>query len=113
MGHIDTTGKVIRIENLTSSVVYEVSFPKEFAKYIIPHGSITINGTSLTIANHTDSALTVAIIPHTLSKTIIKDLRVSDLVNLEFDMIGKYVERMIGLQNPSGLTIGRLEELGY
>jgi len=80
MGHIDTTGKVIRIENLTSSVVYEVSFPKEFAKYIIPHGSITINGTSLTIANHTDSSLTVAIIPHTLSRTIIKDLRVSDFV---------------------------------
>jgi len=112
MGHVDTTGEVIGIERLQSSTIYRVSFPESFSKYIIQHGSITINGTSLTIAAHSASDLSVSIIPHTLKKTIINDLKIGDQVNLEFDMIGKYVEKLLG-GNKSGLTISRLEELGY
>ena len=113
MGHVDTVGEVLRIKKLQSSVIYEVAFPESFSKYIIQHGSITINGTSLTIANHTSSTLEVSIIPHTLTKTLIKDLRTGDLVNLEFDMIGKYVEKLLGGKNSGGLTFNKLEELGY
>jgi riboflavin synthase len=113
MGHVDTVGEIIRINKLQSSIIYEVAFPESFSKYIIQHGSITINGTSLTIANHTNTALEVSIIPHTLTKTLINDLRNGDQVNLEFDMIGKYVEKLLGGNNISGLTLNKLEELGY
>jgi riboflavin synthase len=113
MGHVDTVGEIVRINKLQSSAIYEVDFPASFSKYIIQHGSITINGTSLTIANHTSTTLEVSIIPHTLTKTLIKDLRIGDKVNLEFDMIGKYVEKLLGGNNISGLTFNKLEELGY
>lgn len=113
MGHVDTTGEIIRIQKLSTSTIYEISYPESFSKYIIPHGSITVNGTSLTIAEFTSSTLTVSIIPHTLSKTIIFDLSSGDIVNLEFDMIGKYVEKLLKSSDASQLTFGKLEELGY
>jgi riboflavin synthase len=113
MGHVDTTGEIIRIERLAASTIYEISYPNSFSKYIIQHGSVTVNGTSLTIADHSSSLLTVSIIPHTHSKTIINELSIGDVVNLEFDMIGKYVEKLLGASNSSGLTFNKLEELGY
>ncbi len=113
MGHVDTTGIVNRIEKLSSSVLYEISYPEEFSKYVITHGSITIDGTSLTIANSQTGSLIVSIIPHTLSQTIITDLRNGDKVNLEFDVLGKYVEKLLTTKDRKGLTFDRLQELGY
>ncbi len=113
MGHVDTVGEIVRIERREASTIYEISYPETFSKYIIPHGSVTINGTSLTIAEFNSSSMMVSIIPHTLSKTIIKDLRTGSEVNLEFDMIGKYVEKLLKGNNTSGLTLNKLEELGY
>ena len=112
MGHIDTVGEIIQITKLGSSIKYELLFPQEFSKYIIEQGSIAINGISLTIAESYPTSLVVSIIPHTLSKTNISELKKSDKVNLEFDILGKYIEKLL-YDKQDNLTLDRLKELGY
>ena len=112
LGHVDTVGEIIQIIKLESSTKYEILFPKEFSKYIIEHGSITINGISLTIAESHSTSLFVSIIPHTLSKTNISDLKNGDKVNLEFDVLGKYVEKLL-YSKTSDLTFDKLKNFGY
>ena len=93
-GHVDTVGICKEIIEKDGSWEYIVEFDKKFAALIIEKGSISLNGTSLTIFNITDSSFTVAIIPYTYEHTNMHTLQAGDLVNLEFDMIGKYVARM-------------------
>lgn len=113
MGHVDTVGEIIYIKDLAYSRLYEISFPKEYSKYVIPQGSITVNGISLTVANCKDNTFTISIIPHTLIKTTIHNLNIGDFVNLEFDVLGKYVEKLLNNNSSNGLSLNRLEELGY
>lgn len=94
-GHVDTTGTVAEINVLDVGWELWIAFPAEFSKWTIPVGSITVNGVSLTIADLKDDRCKIAVIPHTLAKTTIADLVVGDPVNLEFDLIAKYLERMI------------------
>ncbi len=100
-GHVDTVGTCKQIVTKDGSWEYIVEFDKKFASLIIEKGSISLNGTSLTIFNTTDVSFTVAIIPYTYEHTNMHTLHVGDMVNLEFDMIGKYVNRMNNLSNPS------------
>ncbi len=93
-GHVDTVGKCIEVIEKQGSWEYIISFDKNFAKLIIEKGSISLNGISLTIFNITDNSFTVAIIPYTFEHTNMHTLQVNDLVNIEFDMIGKYVNRI-------------------
>ena len=93
-GHVDTVGQCIEIIEKNGSWEYIISFDKKFASLIIEKGSISLNGISLTIFNITDNSFTVAIIPYTYEHTNMHTLIVNDLVNIEFDMIGKYVGRM-------------------
>ena len=93
-GHVDTVGKCISAITRDGSWEYVISFDEKFASLIIEKGSISLNGISLTIFNITNSSFTVAIIPYTYKHTNMHTLAVNDLVNIEFDMIGKYVERM-------------------
>ena len=93
-GHVDTVGQCIEIIEKNGSWEYIISFDKKFAFLIIEKGSISLNGISLTIFNITDNSFTVAIIPYTYEHTNMHTLIVNDLVNIEFDMIGKYVGRM-------------------
>lgn len=88
-GHIDGIGTVSKIDKDDGWRIY-VDFPKEFRELVIPKGSITINGVSMTIAELDGASLSVAVIPHTLEHTTLDSLAVGDAVNLEFDMIGKY-----------------------
>lgn len=94
-GHIDCVGKITSIIKSQTEHLVTISFPFEFAKYIIPVGSICINGVSLTVAKLDNKTFTVAIIPHTWDMTIFKNFKVGDMVNLEFDIIGKYLERLL------------------
>ncbi|MBU3742228.1 MAG: riboflavin synthase [Candidatus Kapabacteria bacterium] len=91
-GHVDATGTVDAITVLDTGWEMWIAFDPTFRKWMIPVGSITVNGVSLTIADLRDDRCKLAIIPHTLEKTMLSDLAVSDPVNLEFDMIAKYVE---------------------
>src|ERR1700741_5213595 len=90
-GHVDTTAQCVSIIEKAGSAEYRFSFDKKFAALVVEKGSITVNGISLTIFDITENTFTVAIIPYTFEHTDIKNLRVNDYVNIEFDMIGKYV----------------------
>lgn len=93
-GHVDTTGLCNSVVEKDGSWEYSFTFDKKFGSLIIEKGSIALNGTSLTIFNVQEAGFTVAIIPYTYEHTNMKYLKVGDQVNLEFDMIGKYVNRM-------------------
>ncbi len=94
-GHIDCVGYITAITKSKTEHLITISYPLEFAKYIVPVGSICINGVSLTVAKLKSTTFTVAIIPHTWDMTIFKHFKIGDLVNLEFDIIGKYLERLL------------------
>ena len=93
-GHVDTVGKCINAITKDGSWEYVIYFDEKFASLIIEKGSISLNGISLTIFNITNSNFTVAIIPYTYVHTNMHTLQENDEVNIEFDMIGKYVNRI-------------------
>jgi len=94
-GHVDCTAQVISVTEKGPDVRLEISLPAELARYAAFKGSIAVNGVSLTIAEITGSSFTVWIIPHTLEATNLGDLQDGDTVNLEFDVLAKYVERLV------------------
>ncbi|WP_294205732.1 riboflavin synthase [uncultured Chryseobacterium sp.] len=97
-GHVDTTGKVVSIENKDGSYFITISY--EADDFVtVPQGSITVNGISLTVAKSENSRFSVAIIPYTWEFTNMKHLQIDDKVNLEFDVIGKYIATIIKKQN--------------
>ena len=115
-GHVDGTGKVVSIEKIGNSTVFEFSAPENIMKYIIYKGSVAINGVSLTICELADKTFKVAVIPHTLRSTTFGNLEIGSEVNLEPDMIAKYVEKMLNQKNESpksGITMEFLEENGF
>lgn len=96
-GHVDTTAQCIAIIEKRGSWDFSFEFDKKFAPLIIEKGSITVNGTSLTVFNVLENKFTVTIIPYTFNHTNIKNVRVDDWVNIEFDIIGKYLQRTLSL----------------
>lgn len=98
-GHVDCVGIVSNIESKDGSTQIWVEFPVNFSQYVVPIGSICINGVSLTVARVDNSRFMVAIIPHTLQVTILNQLKAGSKVNLEFDILGKYIEKMLFSQN--------------
>lgn len=92
-GHVDTTGICLNRTELDGSWEFRISFPEKFAHLVIEKGSICINGISLTCFDVTRDNLSVAIIPYTWQHTMLHSLQAGDEVNLEFDLIGKYVQR--------------------
>jgi riboflavin synthase len=95
-GHVDTAGQIIDVTEEGTSWLYRIAFPRAFDPYIIPVGSIAVDGISLTVARLDDESFTVAIIPHTYHNTTVSEWSVGRKVNLEFDLIGKYVARQRG-----------------
>ncbi|MEJ6675260.1 MAG: riboflavin synthase [Flavobacteriales bacterium] len=93
-GHVDETGICTHIENQSGSTVFSFTYHSAQNNITIEKGSITVNGVSLTVINSTDRSFSVAIIPYTKANTSFKSLAVNDAVNLEFDVIGKYVSRL-------------------
>lgn len=97
-GHVDGTGVCIGKKELDGSWEYRFQFPEQFAMLIIEKGSVTLNGISLTVFNTDKNSFSVGIIPYTFEHTNIKNLQIDDEVNIEFDVIGKYVLRGISLR---------------
>lgn len=98
-GHVDTTGRCIDVENANGSWVYRISFPERFAHLVIEKGSICLNGISLTAFDVTHNSFAVAIIPYTFTHTNMPAVTPGVHVNIEFDMVGKYLTRMFDLQH--------------
>lgn len=94
-GHIDCTSKVLALKDRGADLKLEAGLPAEFARYVAWKGSICINGTSLTVAELTEESLSVWIIPHTRNATNLGRLEPGDDVNLEFDILAKYAERIL------------------
>ncbi len=94
-GHIDCIGKVYSIQKERTAVNVWISFPQKFAKYLVNSGSICVDGISLTSARVEQDRFMLAIIPHTWENTTFNNLKAGDSVNLEFDILGKYIENMI------------------
>ena len=98
-GHVDTTGKCIEVKEKNGSWEYSFEIDNQFTNLIIEKGSICLNGISLTLFNVADTSFTVAIIPYTYEHTNIKDIQVGLKVNVEFDILGKYINRMFVNRN--------------
>ena len=98
-GHVDATGVCTGITQTEGSTEYRIRFSEEFGHLVIEKGSICINGISLTAFKVAVTEVSVAIIPYTLQHTNMKYLQEGDLVNLEFDVIGKYLQRWLQIQN--------------
>ncbi len=111
-GHIDTVGEIVSIINENEFYDLSVKFDKNFENYVVKKGSITINGISLTIADINNNSVSVAIIPHTFNNTILNTLKSKDSVNIEFDILAKYVEKNLSTKNNS-ITMNFLEENGF
>lgn len=115
-GHADCVGKVKKITNNLSSFLVEIVYPNQIGKFIVENGSICVEGVSLTIARITAESFTISVIPHTWKVTTFANLKVGLLVNLEVDLLGKYVEKILSAKQgtkSSGLTESRLRELGF
>jgi riboflavin synthase len=118
LGHVDGVGRVTRLEPDGENWWYGVQVPEEFARYIVPKGSVSIDGVSLTVARWDGRVAEVAVIPFTYEHTNIRDRKPGDAVNLEGDILGKYVERYLEARDataasPSTLTFARLREEGF
>ena len=117
LGHVDGTGKVVSIETEGEGWRYSVRVPEELAKYVVPKGSITIDGVSLTVADWHTNIAAIAVIPYTYKHTNIRDRKPGDVVNLEGDVLGKYVERYIAARDGKSIkdpiTLEKLVERGF
>ena len=115
-GHVDGTGRFVSLDRIKQSDDYwlRIEIPPEVARYVIFKGSLSIEGISLTIAKIDGMQVTTAIIPHTLEMTNLKSFKPGDPMNLEVDVIAKYVERMLqGGSANSSITLERLVSQGF
>ena len=101
-GHVDDTAQCTDIRDMNGSREYTFKFRESFASLLIEKGSVCIDGVSLTAFEVSNNTFTVTIIPYTLEHTNFKTLKQNDIVNIEFDILGKYVQRILYLKNISG-----------
>jgi riboflavin synthase len=117
LGHVDGTGTVEAMEPEGGSWRYSVRVPAEIAKYVVPKGSITIDGVSLTVAHWENNVAEIAVIPFTYEHTNIRDRHPGDAVNIETDVLGKYLEQRLEARdtvwNVNPLSISELEAQGF
>lgn len=113
-GHIDGTGRITNIKNDGIATWYTISADAGIMRYIVEKGSIAIDGISLTVAKVSDNDFSVSIIPHTSEQTILSTKKIGDVVNLENDIIGKYVEKLMNpTKSESTIDMAFLAERGF
>ncbi len=118
-GHVDGLGKIIERSNAGRSIHFKIQAPKELAKYIAAKGSICVNGISLTVNEVNGAVFELNIVPHTLAETTLFNAQISDEVNLEVDMIARYLERLLlgdkaaEISAQQGVTMSLLAENGF
>ncbi len=115
-GHVDGTGTFLELDKIERAEDYwlHIELPPELEKYVVYKGSIAIEGISLTVARLEDTRLTIAIIPHTVQMTNLRSLQAGDPVNIETDIIAKYVEKLLGGERVAGaISLERLVSEGF
>ncbi|MBM7608215.1 riboflavin synthase [Ureibacillus composti] len=113
-GHVDGVGTIRSKKPVSNAVYIEIDIPKELTENCIPKGSITIDGTSLTLFNVSEQSVTVSLIPHTYAETIIGQKKVGEKVNIETDLLGKYVlQHLKRADKGSNITLDFLRQNGF
>jgi riboflavin synthase len=115
-GHIDGVGRIVETRPEENAVIVTISAPPEILALIVEKGSIAIDGISLTVAALTRTTFSVSLIPHTAAQTVLLKKRAGDVVNLENDVVGKYVQKLLGAATgnaSSGLTLEYLQANGF
>jgi riboflavin synthase len=112
-GHVDAIGTIADIKKAGDSTQLSIEVPADITRYFVQKGSVTIDGMSLTVNSQHDNIFTVNIIPHTLSRTTIGEKNLRDRVNIETDIIGKYVESFLTGNKQKGIDLGFLSDYGY
>jgi riboflavin synthase len=112
-GHVDGTGKILAKKRVGNAVEYEISMANELSKHLIPKGSVAVDGISLTLIECGAESFRVGIIPHTFAETTLGDKGVGEFVNLETDVIGKYVYKYTGGASEQEVTENLLRESGF
>jgi riboflavin synthase len=118
-GHVDGRGRLERVERDSRGIRVTVGSPPELRRYIVDRGSVAVDGVSLTVVSVTTSGFALYIIPETLQKTVLGEWKAGDAVNLEVDILAKYVERMlqtpgnVGEESGDGGLKRKLAEEGY
>lgn len=120
-GHVDTVGKVASISKQENAIIITIKFDSEFNRYLVKKGSITVDGISLTVFDVKETTFSLSIIPHSASHTTLGTKQVGDQVNLEFDILAKYTEKLLFNRaeqsheqvKQSGLTVETLKKYGF
>lgn len=115
-GHVDAIGKITNKQSKANAIYYDIEIPREFAVYVMLKGSITIDGISLTVFGVNDRTVTVSLIPHTAAETILGDKGIGNIVNIECDLLAKYVQNMLvnqGTKNVGKIDATFLTENGF
>ncbi|MFQ5636373.1 MAG: riboflavin synthase [bacterium] len=112
-GHVDGVGQVTGVQPQEGGRLLKIKIPECLLKYVISEGSIALDGVSLTVARLYENEITISLIPHTLQKTTLADLKVGNKVNIEVDLIGKYIESLMLKGKKDGLTFEKLQKMGY
>ncbi len=113
-GHVDCKGKVHSIKNEDGSLLFEISLSPDKVDYLVEKGSIAVDGISLTVVQVKPESFTVSMIPHTLKTTNFVSKKAGDEVNIELDIVAKYIDKMLTSKSRHGrITKQRLEELGW
>jgi len=114
LGHVDGLGTIVSFDKKPGETFLTIEAPKKVMRYVVPKGSIAVDGISLTVASCDDSEFKIAVIPHTLENTTLIAKRAGDTVNLEADILGKYVEKFIsGRPKGQGITEQFLADSGF
>ena len=118
-GHVDGVGTVKSVQKDDNAIWYTIEAEPEILRYVVEKGSVTLDGISLTVASVTNSTLSISVIPHTAAITVLSERRPGDLVNIETDIISKYIEKLLLQQSPppimdqGGISLDFLQKNGF
>lgn len=112
-GHVDGVGKIINITHNSNEIVYKISADEDVLKYVVNKGSIALDGISLTVSNVDGNSLEVSIIPTTIRETNLKDKKLGDSINIETDIIGRYVYKFLNKEEKNRIDLEFLKENGF
>lgn len=114
MGHIDCTARVVKVNRVGLSHQLEIDLPEQFQPLVVDKGSVTLDGVSLTITAVGQSSLKVNMIPETQKRTTLTNLKAGDMLNVEYDIIGKYLNRFREIDGgKNGITIASMRRMGF
>lgn len=112
-GHVDGVARLVSFEKQSSGKLLRVELPSALLPYVIPQGSIALEGVSLTVARIKGNHIGIALIPHTLASTTLGEARVGDMLNVETDVLGKHIARLMQFRKDEGLNESKLASWGY